>query len=206
MSALQTEKDPILIDVPMPIETPRLILRPVAPGDGAAGFECVSETWDQLSTWMPWAEKRPTIQEQEARARRVHAQFILREDIPVVGIEKASGRAVVWTGLHRFCWKLRRFEIGYYVRASAQGAGFATESTNALIRYAFGALDARRVEICHADGNDRSRRVIEKLGFEREAVKRQAGLLPGGRFADHYTYVRLGIEGLPPLDVRWGPP
>ena len=206
MSTTETDKDPILIDLPMPIETPRLILRPVMPGDGAASMECVEETWDQLHSWMPWAEKKPTLAEQEARARRVHAQFILREDIPIVGLEKSTGRPVIWTGLHRFDWTLRRFEIGYYVRASAQGLGYATESTNALIRYAFDALVARRVEIVHASGNDRSRRVIEKLGFEREAIRRQATILPGGKVVDSYAYVRLSPDGLPPLDVRCGPP
>lgn len=196
----------ILMDIPMPIETPRLILRPVQAGDGAAMTEAKQETWDQLTQWMPWAKGDHSPEAGEVWVRRNQVQFILRENIAIVGIEKESGRHVIWTGLHRFNWHTRRFEIGYWVRQSAQGNGYATESTNALIRYAFNVLRARRVEIYHAEGNDRSRNVIEKLGFEHEAVRKLGTELPDGTFVTSYDYVRLNTDGLPPLDVRWGVP
>ncbi len=91
------------------------------------------------------------------------------------------------------------------MRKSAQGRGFATESTNALLRFAFGALGMRRVGLTHAEGNERSRRVAEKLGFRAEGVQRGASLLPGGRIADKRVYARFDTLGLPPLDVQWGP-
>ena len=43
--------DPVLIDVPMPILTPRLMLRPVQAGDGAAVFEALQESWDEHARW-----------------------------------------------------------------------------------------------------------------------------------------------------------
>lgn len=42
------EKDPILMDMPVPIVTPRLVLRPVQPGDGAMLAEAAAETRDGL--------------------------------------------------------------------------------------------------------------------------------------------------------------
>ena len=201
-----TEDQILLMDIPMPIETPRLILRPVQTGDGAAITEAKRETWDQLTQWMPWAKGEHSPDADEVWARKNHAQFILRENFALVGIEKDTGRHVIWTGLHRFDWHKRRFEIGYWVRASAQGKGYATESTNALIRYAFNALSARRVEITHADGNERSQNVIEKLSFQKEAEKALDLELPNGTFVTRHDYVRLNTDGLPPLDVRWGAP
>ena len=206
MSALKTEQDPILIDMPVPIVTPRLILRPNMPGDGAETVLAVAETWDDLHRWMDWATVMPTEAETEARARRVYAQFILREDFNFIGVEKESGRKVVWTGLHCFDWKSRRFYTGYWVRKSAQGQAYAAEACNAVVRYAFAVLAARRIEITHSDGNDHSRRIIEKLGFEREGLRRGGTLLPSGSMADSHVYARLSPDGLPPLDVRWGPP
>lgn len=198
--------DPILIDVPMPIETPRLILRPKQAGDGAASSEAVLETWDQLNKWMPWADSKEnhSPEKQEIHARRCAAQFILREDIVLIGVEKDTGSPVIWTGLHRFNWNTRRFEIGYWVRESAQGKGYATESTIALARYAFEALGARRVEINHAANNDKSRRVIKKVGFEEEGIKRNYTLLPDGTFVDEVFYSLCSTANLPELDVRWG--
>lgn len=200
--------DPVMIDVPVPIVTPRLVLRPPQAGDGAETAAAVEETFEQLYEWMLWAEKKEnnTPEKQEIRARRCAAQFILREDIALKGFEKDTGRMVVWTGLHAINWRRRHFMIGYWVRKSAQGRGYATESTNALLRYAFGALAAERVEITHAEGNVGSRKVIAKLGFEKEGVRRSGILLPGGRVRDAYVYARLNANGLPPLEVRWGSP
>ncbi len=198
--------EPVLIDVPMPILTPRLRLRPVMSGDGAATAEAIAETWDQLNQWMIWAEKKILPEESEIHARRKYAQFILREDIPLIGEERLTGRPVIWTGLHRIDWVGRKFVIGYWVRASAQGRGYATESTTALIRYAFGALKAHRVEIGHAAANEKSRRVIEKAGFRQEALFERAARLPGGRWDDDMRYAVLSPEAAPSLDVRWGAP
>jgi len=86
-----TVQNPLLMDVPMPIRTPRLLLRPKQPGDGAATVAAVSETWDDLHQWMHWAEKLDdnTVEQQEVRNRLVMAKFILREEFNLIGIEIA---------------------------------------------------------------------------------------------------------------------
>jgi RimJ/RimL family protein N-acetyltransferase len=199
--------DPILIDVPMPVETPRLVLRPVGAGDGAAMHEAKRESWDLLGRWMIWTRGGPGAPEADERSvREGAAKFLLREDLWLVGIEKQSARPVIWTGLHKPDWEARRFEIGYWVRAGAQGNGYAAEATNALVRYAFAALGAKRVEITHAAGNEASRRTIARLGFTQEGTKARHSLLPDGSLVDQLFYARLDAAGLPELDVKWGPP
>ncbi len=196
--------NPILIDLPMPIVTPRLILRNCQPGDGVEMHEMKIETWDEIHRWMPWATELGTPDESEVNIREAYVNFIQRKDIRIHGYERETGRMVLCSGLHRFTWALRRFEIGFWVRASAQGQGYATESTNALIRYAFEVLDARAVKIEHAEGNEKSKRVIEKLGLEYEGIKRAGQLLPDGNIVDHPQYSRTSLDGLPDLDVCWG--
>ena len=175
--------DPVLIEVPMPIRTPRLLIRPKQTGDGVATAAAVAETWDDLHRWMAWAERLEdhTAELMEIRSRRVMAQFVLREEFNLVGIDLARGEPVIWCGFHSLDWNSRQCETGFWVRKSAQGFGFATESTNVLLRYAFGALGMRRVGITHSAGNEKSRRVVEKLGFAPEGVQRGRNLLPGGR-------------------------
>ena len=200
------ETHPILIDLPTPIRTPRLLIRPSEAGDGAASAAAVAETWDDLHTWMAWAEDPDvfTVETQEIRVRQCMARFLLREELNLLGIEIATGEPVIWCGFHELDWKYRQCATGYWVRKSAQGRGFATESTNALLRCAFGPMGMRRVGIAHADGNEASRRVIEKLGFFPEGVQRLGSPLPGGRLVDRRCYARLDAEGLPALDVDWG--
>lgn len=197
--------DPVLIDVPMPIRTPRLLIRPKQVGDGAITSAAVAETWDELHKWMRWAENRDafTVESMEIRNRHVMAGFILREGIELMGIEVATGTAVIWCGLHDIDWQGRQCDTGYWVRKSAQGRGFATEAANALVRYAIGALGMRRVALTYSGGNEASRRIAERLGFSFEGVQKGAIILPGGQCADRYCYARFDVAGLPDLEVQW---
>jgi RimJ/RimL family protein N-acetyltransferase len=198
--------NPALIDVPMPIFTPRLLIRPKQPGDGTATAAAVSETWDELHRWMQWAENLDafTPEKMETRLRQVMLSFRSRESIELLGIEVATVQPVVWCGFHDIDWQARQCDTGYWVRAGAQGRGIATEAANAMVRYAFCALGMRRVGLTHSGGNEASRRIAEKLGFVRKGIQRSANPLPGGRFADRYCYVLSDTADLPALDVRWG--
>ena len=199
----QTPIDPILIDIPMPIETDRLIIRSPMPGDGPLVTDAKRETWNDLTRWMPWAKGTPDEREDEAVMRRAQADFILRTDLMMIAFERSSGRPVVFTGLHRTDWHARVFEIGYWARTSAQGQGYVTEAANALTHFAFNALAARKVVITHAEGNDRSAAVIRRLGYSLEVVERYGTALPDGTVVDQHRYARFDTNGLPHLDVRW---
>lgn len=202
---MTTIQDPILIDIPMPITTPRLLIRNVLPGDGAAMQAMKLDSWDELVKWMPWTKQGIGTEEgAEKIVRSNYAKFILREDMMMTAFDRSTGQMVAMGGLHRFDWEFRRFEIGYYVRTSLHNQGIATELANALTRFAFGALAARRVEICAATKNGASRRVIEKLGFQLESLRELDALLPDGTPTGHAEYVRYSLEGLPDLKVEWG--
>ena len=194
-----------LIDVPMPIRTPRLLIRPKQVGDGAITSAAVAETWDELHKWMRWAENREafTAESMEIRNRHVMASFFLREGMELIGVEAATGTAVIWCGLHDIDWQGRQCDTGWWVRKRSQGYGFATEAANALVRYAFAALGMRRIGLTHARGNEASRRIAEKLGFSFEGIQRSASILPGGNSADRYCYARFDVTGMPDLEVHW---
>ena len=200
-----TPGNPVLIDVPVPIRTTRLLIRPVQTGDGAATAAAIKESWDDLHQWMVWANslEQNTAEKQEIRARQVMASFILREEINLIGIEVETGQPVVWCGFHNLDWSARQAETGFWVPKGSQGRGYATEATNALIRYAFKVLNLRRLGITHSAGNVASRRVIEKLGFIPEGIQRQANLLPDGRVEDRHLYARFDSDNLPELTVQW---
>ena len=194
-----------MIEVPMPIRTPRLLIRPKQVGDGTITSAAVAETWDDLHKWMQWAENPDafTPESLEIRYRQIMSGFDLRDCIELIGVESATGTAVIWCGLHDINWQGRQCDTGYWVRKRAQGRGFATEAANALVRYAFRALKMRRVGLTHSAGNEASRRIAERLGFSFEGIQRDANKLPGGISADRYCYARFDLAGLPELEVHW---
>ncbi|MEF2279773.1 GNAT family N-acetyltransferase [Deinococcus sp. YIM 134068] len=56
-------------------------------------------------------------------------------------------------------------ELGYRLKRSAWGQGYATEGARALVRRAFTELDAERVVACTMTVNVASRRVMERAGL-----------------------------------------
>ncbi|MAS87290.1 MAG: GNAT family N-acetyltransferase [Micavibrio sp.] len=198
--------NPILVDVPMPITTDRLIIRPTQAGDGKAISEAKRESWKELQQWMEWAQgdvSKVSDEADEILMREKAAEFLKRDELMLLAFDKASGKLVASTGLHRIKWNIRRFEIGYWVRSSETGKGIASEITNALTRYAFGALAANSVYIGHAEGNYASQRVIEKLGFVKEGHTKMDSTA-GPRITNSLHYARYNTDGLPDLDISYG--
>ena len=190
-----------MIDVPTRIDTPRLILRCPTSADAAAQNEAVCESLADLQPYMPWAQAAPTLAQSEAECRRMHARFLLREDLVMFmferlgrrrdGADGSEGGLLGGTGLHRIDWAQRNFEIGYWCRTSRQRRGYVAEAVQALTRFAFDRLEARRVEIRMDDGNERSWRVAERAGFRLEGVLRGNSMTPTGELRDTRVYARV---------------
>lgn len=197
--------NPILIDMPLPIRTPRLFIRDIRPGDGQALYEAKKESHKDLEPWMGWAQggiDALSYEKDEALCRSKNADFIARKDLMMLVFEKETKTFVAATGFHNPDWHVPAFEIGYWVRSSKIGQGYATEITKALCRYAFDALGAKRVSISHAGGNTGSQRVIEKVGFEPEGVAKKS-MQVGEHLYDTHNYAMLDKSNLPEISVRW---
>lgn len=181
-----------LIEIPEIIETERLLIKVVKPGDGQAINEAVLESWETLGKWMPWANgKKPTIEESEVLCRQGYARFILREDIWVGIWRKEDNKYLGGSGFHRPNWDVPSFEIGYWLRDSEVGKGYVTETVKALTKVAFEKLGCKRLEIRCDSTNTRSRNVMEKCGFKHEATLEKEGCAVSGELRDTLVYVRF---------------
>jgi RimJ/RimL family protein N-acetyltransferase len=183
--------NPVLIDFPDRFKTARLEIRAPKPGDGAALNGAVLESWAEISPWVPWAKKRPSVEDSETVVRESMARFILRQDLMLLLFEKETATFVGGCGLHRINWDVPSFEIGYWVRTKFAGQGYITEAVKALADFAFSALGARRVHLQCDARNVRSQRVAERAGFALEASLHQSSLANDGTLADMMIYARL---------------
>ena len=85
---------------------------------------------------------------------------------------EAGGALRGGLALHHFDPMRDALEIGYWLFKDARGRGLATRSVRAAVDHAF-ANGIYRVEAHVRLGNAASERVLERLGFEREGVKRR---------------------------------
>lgn len=94
-------------------------------------------------------------------------------------------------------WTDRKAEIGFAIDPDEAGQGYATEPADLALRHAFDGMGLHRVHAKVVSGNEPSMRVLEKLGFEREGVRRD------GHYNQHGDYEDWHLFGL--LESEWEP-
>jgi len=116
------------------------------------------------------------------RAQGLLAAYVI-EDL-------GSGELLGGASLHHFDPLRDVVEVGYWLFVTARGRGVATRSVQQLTEHAL-ATGIWRVEAHVRIGNNASERVLERLGFEREGVKRKY-LRHGSDRVDATLFALLG--------------
>jgi RimJ/RimL family protein N-acetyltransferase len=167
--------------------TPRLLLRFWEPDHAPAMLEGLNVDRSSFAPWLPWvAVDNRTLVECIFQIERLRREREAGGDTNFVlaMIDRATGKAVGGTGLHRVERESHQAEIGYWVRPDRRGQGLCTEAVGHLISWAFAAPEAggwglRRIEIACAAANAASQRVPRKLGMRQEVTRRAARFVPG---------------------------
>lgn len=196
---------PILIDLPEVIETSRLLLKIPKAGYGPKVHEAILDGYDDYIKWLCWPSTQPTIEAVEEDCRKHHAEFITRECIRYILIEKETSHIVGRCAYapHQVIWAIPQFGISYFIRKAMRSHGYATEATHALAVLAFQKLAAKKVEIyCDAE-NIASQKVAQKLGFALECTKKGGWPRPDNKLADILTFSVFSQDSLPKWDVKF---
>jgi len=199
---------PLLLDLPMPIMTPRLVLRPPRVGDGVIVNAAVLESFDQLHPFMPWARKKQSPEETEEFVRQAAANWILKKSeepwLPLFVFQKETDQFVGSTGFHNIDWEVPCLETGYWIRNRCAGQGLMTEAVNALTQYALKQLRVKRIAITCDINNIRSRKIPERLGYQLEAtLKANRISAANSEVSDTLVYARYDSGQLPILTISY---
>lgn len=168
-----------------PVQTPRLVLRPIAPADGPAIHRYMSDP--VVTRWLP---EGPL---DEAQAQTFARKNTGRSAKAIAVIEQASGQLVGHLVFHPW-YGPATHEIGWAIASDRQGLGYATEAARALLDYAFTTLGCHRMVATCQPENGASWRVMEKLGMRREAHFRRGLYQQTGEWWDEYFYALLADE------------
>ena len=146
----------------MTIETERLILRPWEEDDAESLFEYAKDP--DVGPRAGWAPHK-SVEE----SRNVIKNILSGEEAYAICL-KEDGRAIgavelMLYGHSRLAEKEDECELGYWIGKPFWGRGLVTEASRALLKRAFGELGMSKVWAGYYEGNTRSKRVQEKLGF-----------------------------------------
>lgn len=117
---------------------------------------------------------------------------------------ESQGRLVGQMHLFGIAWgSLRSACAGYWVAESVAGTGIMPFALAAACDHAFLGLGLHRVEVNIRPENTASLRVVEKLGFRDEGVRRRY-LHIDGQWRDHRSFALTSEDlGLISLVERW---
>lgn len=165
------------------IETPRITLRGMRVSDAPDMYAYAKRpTVTEYLTWDPHASVEETREYLIYVGQRYRTgdfydwSLICRED----------GRMIGTCGFTSFNCTNDSAEVGYVLNPAYWGKGIAAEALERVLAFGFEDLGLHRIEARFIEENDRSRRVMEKVGMTFEGVARGGMLVKG-------NYVNVGV-------------
>jgi [ribosomal protein S5]-alanine N-acetyltransferase len=173
----------------------RVTLRPPTMGDHREWADLRRASRAFLEPWEPsWA---PDELERRAWRQRVHRYR--REHARGAGMtylifENAGGRMTGGISMGNIRRGVAQSaQIGYWMGEQYAGKGYMKAAIGLLLDHAFGTMRLNRIEAACIPGNERSIRVLEKAGFQREGLLR-SHLRIDGTWQDHFLYAIIADE------------
>ena len=184
--------------MPPTLETPRLLLRPLAPGDLPDLIRLDSDPEVMRYVGSPAGVRSPAEIEERARTRIRETGEGAHDPLGFWRIEgRPDGDFLGLAALIRMP-DGEDVEVAYRLVRSAWGRGIATEAAGALVRHGLGALGLPRLVAVTYPDNHASQRVLDKLGFERRGlveykdVRATYHVLTRERWARDIDFARAG--------------
>jgi ribosomal-protein-alanine N-acetyltransferase len=150
-----------------PIETNRLILREVLSTDVEGMFEL-----DSNPNVHVYIGKKPVVDIEESRNYIVNLQQQYKDHGTGrwAVVLKETNEFIGWSGIKFITDEINNhkdfYEIGYRFIEKHWGKGYATEAGKAFIDYAFNVMKVEALYAYADEGNDNSRKILEKLGLQ----------------------------------------
>jgi len=180
-------------DVPWPVRTERLVLRPADSGD-------LEATWrirrlEPVGRWITGAPK--TLEDYRRRFEDpewLAKALVVELDREVIGdlmvdIGDAWAQAEVADQAREV-----QADLGWCVHPEVGGRGFATEAVREVLRICFEDLGLRRVTAECFAANEASWRLMERIGMRREVHTVRDSLHRTDGWLDGFGYALLADE------------
>ncbi len=173
------------------LTTPRLTLRRMLVSDTEDMYAYASRLdVTQYLTWYPHPDRDYTREYLQYLGNRYSAGMFYDWAI----VYEPDCKMVGTCGFTSFNCTADSAEVGYVLNPEYWGKGIAQEALQRVLRFGFENLKLHRIEAKYIEENERSRRLMERVGMTFEGVIREGMLIKG-------NYVNVGVCAI--LDREW---
>lgn len=171
----------------MRLETERLIIRPISLNDKNEIFEYRSDA--ETNKYQGWIPKN--IDDVETFIGKISKNIDEPETwFQFVIIKRENHKIIGDLGIHFYDFDNKQVEIGCTLNKNFQNKGYATESLKKVIDFLFNELKKHRIISSIDPENKSSIRLVERIGFRKEAhfVK---SLFLNGKWVDDLIFALI---------------
>ena len=193
-----TLTEPDLLDLPV-------ALRPVRAKDAAVWRDTRVRNAAWLRAWEPTNPETPLYRSSlgpyvsMARTMRREA----RQGLTIPWVVTYGGRFTGQLTVGSIVWgSARSAQVGYWIDEAYAGQGIIPTALAMAMDHCFFVVGLHRVEATIRPENHASRRVVEKLGFREEGLRRRS-LHIDGAWRDHLCYAMTIEDAAGGLMARW---
>ena len=159
---------------PLHLFGPRVLLRRFNPNDVEVLAKIANDrqVWLRLRDVFPFPYAQSDARDWIARCQleQPPLNFAIEHQGQLVGVIGCVAGQDIYAG---------SAEVGYWIGQKFWGRGLASEALSLCTSYAFEVLQLRRLWAEVFADNPASMRVLEKVGFLREGLRRQAAIKAG---------------------------
>lgn len=168
-------------------ESERLLFRKIIFADAKEIFSIRSN--DDVMRFMD-VPRHYSINDSEKLIDSIDDSYAKEMGICWAIVEKKSNAFVGYIGFIRMTPEHCRAEIGYALKPEYWGKGFMFETINRIVRFGFREMNLHSIEANVNPLNERSQKVLERVGFKKEAYFRENYLFDG-KFLDSVIFSLL---------------
>jgi ribosomal-protein-alanine N-acetyltransferase len=195
---------PVTLTEPDLLELP-VALRPVRAKDASAWRDTRVRNAAWLRAWEPTNPETPLYRSSlgpyVAMARTMRKEA--RQGMTVPWVVTYGGQFAGQLTVGSIVWgSARSAQVGYWIDEAYAGRGVIPTALAMAVDHCFFVIGLHRVEATIRPENHASRRVVEKLGFREEGLRRRS-LHINGAWRDHLSYAMTVEDAAGGLMARW---
>lgn len=175
-------------------------IKMVDAGDAAGLSRFHTENFHHFKQWIPQSEAAfHSIDAWKTRLTEWESETAVGRGVYFVALGD-DGEAIVaiCSLINILRGPFQTAHLAYAIAKAHEGKGLMRELCLHVIRYAFAELELQRVISNYLPTNQRSARMLTRLGFEREGFARKY-LYINGQWEDHVLAARVNPVNVQPL-------